>query len=78
MLELSLNYFQGEPEIWSPYNANLHMQGIKVLVKDPVPEKVQKGGDAFEDTMLLLEMIKERKKKTESEEKKSVKNRKLD
>merc|ERR1711936_162229 len=62
----------GEPEIWSPYNANLHMQGIKVLVKEPVPAKVQKGGDAFEDTMLLLEMIKERKKKESKRQKEEL------
>merc|ERR1712106_239551 len=55
-------------EPWSPYNADLHMQGIKVLVKDPMPQKVQKG-DAFEDTMLLLEMIKERKQKENKNQK---------
>merc|ERR1711874_897635 len=48
-------------EPWSPYNANLHMQGIKVMVKEPMPQKVQKG-DAFEDTMLLLEMMKKQQK----------------
>merc|ERR1712042_123850 len=49
-------------EPWSPFNADLHMQGIKVMVKEPVPRKIQKG-DAFEDTMLLLEMMKEKKRK---------------
>eukprot|EP00091_Calanus_sinicus_P000975 TRINITY_DN10937_c0_g1_i3.p1 TRINITY_DN10937_c0_g1~~TRINITY_DN10937_c0_g1_i3.p1 ORF type:complete len:125 (-),score=39.23 TRINITY_DN10937_c0_g1_i3:25-399(-) len=49
-------------EAWSPYNADLHMQGIKVMVKEPMPKKVEKG-DAFEDTMLLLEMMKEKKQK---------------
>merc|ERR1712123_339494 len=49
-------------EPWSPYNANLHMQGIKVMVKEPMPKKIEKG-DAFEDTMLLLEMMKEKKQK---------------
>eukprot|EP00092_Neocalanus_flemingeri_P098680 GFUD01125839.1.p1 GENE.GFUD01125839.1~~GFUD01125839.1.p1 ORF type:complete len:112 (-),score=38.30 GFUD01125839.1:63-398(-) len=53
---------------WTPYNANLHMQGIKVVVKDPMPQKVQKG-DAFEDTMLLLEMMKERKQKDNKNQK---------
>merc|ERR1712142_160210 len=51
-------------EPWSPFNADLHMQGIKVMVKEPVPRKIQKG-DAFEDTMLLLEMMKEKKQKKE-------------
>merc|ERR1712128_404736 len=49
-------------EPWSPYNANLHMQGIKVMVKEPMPQKIEKG-DAFEDTMLLLEMKKEKENK---------------
>eukprot|EP00090_Calanus_glacialis_P018066 TRINITY_DN28011_c0_g1_i1.p1 TRINITY_DN28011_c0_g1~~TRINITY_DN28011_c0_g1_i1.p1 ORF type:complete len:130 (-),score=45.68 TRINITY_DN28011_c0_g1_i1:84-416(-) len=49
-------------EPWSPYNADLHMQGIKVMVKEPMPKKIEKG-DAFEDTMLLLEMMKEKKQK---------------
>lgn len=46
---------------WTPYNAELQMQSIKVLVKDPVPSKV--AGGSFEDTMLLLEMIKEKQQK---------------
>merc|ERR1712168_202737 len=56
-------------EPWSPFNADLHMQGIKVMVKDPVPRKIQKG-DAFEDTMLLLEMMKkkQREKKQQKED----------
>ena len=37
------------------------MQSIKVLVKDPIPNKV--GGGSFEDTMLLLEMVKEKQQK---------------
>merc|ERR1712042_63350 len=37
-------------EPWSPFNADLHMQGIKVMVKEPVPRKIQKG-DAFEDNV---------------------------
>merc|ERR1711892_301104 len=53
-------------EPWSPYNANLHMQGIKVMVKEPMPQKIQKG-DAFEDTMLLLEMMKENKQQKEDQ-----------
>merc|ERR1712106_280528 len=55
-------------ETWSPYNANLHMQGIKVMVKEPMPQMIQKG-DAFEDTMLLLEMMKEKKQKENKQQK---------
>lgn len=47
-------------ETWTPYNSNLHMQGIKVLVKDPPPISKVSGG-AFEDTMMLLELLKEQK-----------------
>merc|ERR1712123_420407 len=55
-------------EPWSPYKANLHMQGIKVMVKEPMPQMIQKG-DAFEDTMLLLEMMKEKKQKENKQQK---------
>merc|ERR1719154_1038456 len=38
------------------------MQGIKVLVKDPVPTTT-KNPDSFEDTLLLLDMLKEKKQR---------------
>ena len=44
------------------------MQGIKVMVKEPMPKKIEKG-DAFEDTMLLLEMMKEKKQKENKQQK---------
>merc|ERR1712242_350337 len=47
---------------WTPYNSNLHMQGIKVIVNNPVPETHQ-NPDSFEDTLLLLDMVKEKKRK---------------
>merc|ERR1711874_188089 len=50
---------------WTPYNAELQMQSIKVLVKDPIPSNV--GGGSFEDTMLLLEMVKEKQQKEKKE-----------
>merc|ERR1712029_1181673 len=56
---------------WTPYNSNLHMQGIKVIVNNPVPESA-KGSGSFGDTMLLLDIVKERKQnelKKEKEEK---------
>lgn len=49
---------QGEVEAWTPFNSDLQMQGIKVLVTDPLPD--QKKGDMFEGTMLLLGMIKDK------------------
>merc|ERR1711931_157285 len=58
-------------ELWSPFNADLHMQGIKVMVKEPVPRKIQKG-DAFEDTMLLLEMMKEKKQREKKQQKEDL------
>merc|ERR1711997_177044 len=47
---------------WTPFNSNLHMQGIKVVVHNPVPETHQ-NPDSFEDTLLLLDMVKEKKRK---------------
>merc|ERR1712227_1189266 len=48
-------------EEWTPYNSNLQMQGIKVVVNSPNLEAHPKNGGAFEDTMLLLEIMKEKK-----------------
>ena len=70
---------QGEAKEWTPYNAEMNLTGIKVsnkdfispgitkysmqvLVKNPMPEKVKRDG-SFEDTMMLLEMIKEKQQK---------------
>jgi len=53
---------------WTPFNSNLHMQGIKVLVDEPIPTTATKG-DAFEDTMMLLEFMKEQRMKANKEEK---------
>merc|ERR1712121_246819 len=53
---------------WTPYNSNLHMQGIKVIVKDPIPEAI-KTNDAVEHTLLLLDMLKDIKKKENEEAK---------
>ena len=64
---------QGEMNEWTPYNAELQMQSIKVLVKDPVPSKVT--GGSFEDTMLLLEMVKEKQQKENKELKVGQNNR---
>lgn len=43
------------------------MQGIKVIVKNPVP--TVKKGDAFEDTMLLIDMMKQQKEMNNQEKK---------
>eukprot|EP00090_Calanus_glacialis_P007650 TRINITY_DN16094_c0_g1_i1.p1 TRINITY_DN16094_c0_g1~~TRINITY_DN16094_c0_g1_i1.p1 ORF type:complete len:116 (-),score=39.10 TRINITY_DN16094_c0_g1_i1:48-395(-) len=61
-------------EAWTPYNSNLQMQGIKVVVINPVPEV--KKGDAFEDTMLLIDMMKQQKQK-ENKQKKEDRIRQL-
>eukprot|EP00090_Calanus_glacialis_P025597 TRINITY_DN40079_c0_g1_i1.p1 TRINITY_DN40079_c0_g1~~TRINITY_DN40079_c0_g1_i1.p1 ORF type:complete len:114 (+),score=33.63 TRINITY_DN40079_c0_g1_i1:58-399(+) len=53
---------------WTPFNSNLHMQGIKVRVADPVPVTTVKG-DAFEDTLMLLEIVKEQRMKDQKQEK---------
>merc|ERR1712025_1330806 len=60
-------------EEWTPYNSNLQMQGIKVVVNNPVPDIETKDGGAFEDTMLLLEIIKEKRQ----QEMKQIKEEKI-
>jgi len=56
---------------WTPFNSNLHMQGIKVLVNDPVPVTT-KNPDSFEDTLLLLDMVKEKKQKDKQSRKEEM------
>lgn len=60
-------------EAWSPYSANLSMQGIKVLVDTPTPPQTSKDS-YYEDTMLLLDMVREKRQK-ENQEKKDAKIR---
>merc|ERR1712080_535418 len=60
-----------DEEEWTPYNANMSMQGIKVLVREPLPEESKKS-DSFEGTMLLLEIVREKNMK-EVQRKKKVK-----
>merc|ERR1719228_1674318 len=47
---------------WTPMNSNLHMQGIKVQVHNPVPVASVKG-NSTESTLMLLEIMKENKRK---------------
>merc|ERR1712126_637369 len=47
---------------WTPMNSNLHMQGIKVQVHNPVPVAGVKG-NSTESTLMLLEIMKENKRK---------------
>jgi len=57
---------------WTPMNSNLHMQGIKVLVHKPIPEKtINNLSDSHEDTLLLLDLIKQKKAK-EGQQKKDA------
>merc|ERR1719412_224166 len=44
------------------------MQGIKVIVNNPVPEDHQ-NPDSFEDTLLLLDMVKEKRRKEMKDQK---------
>ena len=52
---------------WTPYNGNLHMQGIKVLVNNPCPPVKREG--AFEDTMFLIDLLKQSREKEIKEKK---------
>merc|ERR1712154_16002 len=44
-----------EISAWTPYNSNLQMQGIKVVVDQPV-KKISAG--SVEDTLLLLDIVR--------------------
>merc|ERR1711990_146262 len=55
-------------EPWTPYKADLSMQGIKVLVDLPRPDSTAKD-NFYEDTMLLLQIVREKKDKENSEKK---------
>merc|ERR1712098_999575 len=52
---------------WTPYNGSLHMQGIKVLVNNPCP--VVKKENAFEDTMFLIDLLKQSEEKENKQKK---------
>merc|ERR1712055_983507 len=67
--------YEAKTTDWTPMNSNLHMQGIKVKVHNPVPETVS-GGSSTESTLMLLELIKE-KKKQENKVKKDEMIRKM-
>merc|ERR1712198_490508 len=45
-----------ESEKWTPYNGDMHMQGIKVIVNNPTEKKAKV--DCFEETMLLIEIYR--------------------
>merc|ERR1712183_968986 len=61
-------YTYEKPTVWTPYNSNLHMQGIKVYVKDPQPTSTKKV-DTTENALFLMDMLRDMKRK-ENEEKK--------
>merc|ERR1712013_368879 len=50
----------------------MSMQGIKVVVKEPLPPQATKSGDSFEDTMLLLDIVREKKKKQNENKKEEM------
>merc|ERR1719430_1791055 len=55
--------YEQRPGTWTPLNSNLHMQGIKVVVHQPVPRQVARGGgDSTQDTLLLLRSLSSLKK----------------
>merc|ERR1712179_711109 len=55
------NLLPGDPN-WTPMNSNLHMQGIKVVVHNPVPETAKKA-NSHDTTLLLLDLIRQNKQK---------------
>merc|ERR1712227_40689 len=47
-----------EKEEWTPFNGEMHMQGIKVIVNNPTPKKTKTKVDTLEDTLFLMEIAK--------------------
>merc|ERR1719430_394799 len=47
---------------WTPMKADLHMHSIKVRVHNPVPQTLRTE-DQFENTLQLLNMVKELKRR---------------
>lgn len=58
-------------EDWTPYNSSLHMQSIKVRVNNPSIPQVKKD-DAFEDTMFLIDLVRQQKQKENKEKKEEM------
>eukprot|EP00092_Neocalanus_flemingeri_P036716 GFUD01039972.1.p1 GENE.GFUD01039972.1~~GFUD01039972.1.p1 ORF type:complete len:125 (+),score=21.55 GFUD01039972.1:24-398(+) len=58
-------YTYEEPSEWTPYNSNLHMQGIKVYVKEPGNKKA----DAIANSLFLIDIMRENRKKEMEAEK---------
>merc|ERR1739846_57272 len=56
---------------WTPFNSNLHMQGIKVLVNDPIPDTTRNPG-SVEDTLLLLDIMREKKEQDNTKRKEEM------
>merc|ERR1719222_434408 len=56
-------------EPWTPYKADLSMQGIKVLIDFPRPDSTGKD-NFYEDTMLLLQMVRDKREKENRQKKK--------
>merc|ERR1712133_119560 len=48
----------GEQEEWTPFNGEMHLNGIKVIVNNPTPQKTKTKVDCFEETMLLIGIYK--------------------
>merc|ERR1712141_53208 len=47
---------------WTPLNSNLTMQGIKVQVNRPIPEKtINNLANSHEDTLLLLDLMRHKR-----------------
>merc|ERR1712012_967617 len=58
---------------WTPMNINLHMQSIKVKVNPPIPENVKRhAGSSLEDTLLLLDIVKENNMKQQKQKKEEL------
>merc|ERR1712179_180761 len=61
-----------EKEEWTPFNGEMHMQGIKVIVNNPTPKKTKTKVDTFEDTLFLMDLYKHKMQLAKYEEKEKM------
>ena len=69
--------------VWTPYNSNLHMQGIKVSTEEREGERIYcsdqvlvdapcpdvKKENAFEDTLFLIDILRQTRAKENKQKK---------
>jgi len=63
-------YTYETPAEWTPYNSNLQMHGMKVYVKDPVPDHYH---SLYDNAFFILDMVREERQRQIREKEKAEK-----